>query len=277
MEHIRTERDGAVGVITISRRERFNSLDVKTAQDLRKAGLGFARDESVRAVILRGEDGVFCSGADLKYIGEGGDENDLGYLQPSSPPAGRGYGEVFKQILEYIHSTISEIRRAPMPFIAVVDGVAAAGGFGLAMACDLVLASERASFEWAYGKTGLTGAESSTFFLPRLIGLRRALELVFLNPRVDARRALEIGLVTEVHPVERLEAQARTLASRLAAGPTGAYGVAKRLLNLAAGGDQLDAHLDQELESLARIADGADFGEGLESFLLKREPRFGGR
>jgi 2-(1,2-epoxy-1,2-dihydrophenyl)acetyl-CoA isomerase len=277
MEHIRTERDGAVGVITISRRERFNSLDVKTAQDLRKAGLGFARDESVRAVILRGEDGVFCSGVDLKYIGEGGDENDLGYLQPSSPPAGRGYGEVFKQILEYIHSTISEIRRAPMPFIAVVDGVAAAGGFGLAMACDLVLASERASFEWAYGKTGLTGAESSTFFLPRLIGLRRALELVFLNPRVDARRALEIGLVTEVHPVERLEAQARTLASRLAAGPTGAYGVAKRLLNLAAGGDQLDAHLDQELESLARIADGADFGEGLESFLLKREPRFGGR
>ncbi len=277
MEHIRTERDGAVGVITISRRERFNSLDVKTAQDLRKAGLGFARDESVRAVILRGEDGVFCSGADLKYIGERGDETDLGYLQPSSPPAGRGYGEVFKQILEYIHSTISEIRRAPKPFIAAVDGVAAAGGFGLAMACDLVLASERASFEWAYGKTGLTGAESSTFFLPRLIGLRRALELVFLNPRVDARRALEIGLVTAVHPVERLEAQARTLASRLAAGPTGAYGVAKRLLNLAAGGDQLDAHLDQELESLARIADGADFGEGLESFLLKREPRFGGR
>ncbi|HSD09712.1 MAG TPA: enoyl-CoA hydratase-related protein, partial [Candidatus Binatia bacterium] len=108
-------------------------------------------------------------------------------------------------------------------------------------------------------------------------GLRRALELVFLNPRIDARRALEIGLVTDVHPIEQLNAQARTLASRLAAGPTSAYGVAKRLLNLAAGGDQLDAHLDQELESLARIADGVDFGEGLESFLAKREPRFGGR
>jgi 2-(1,2-epoxy-1,2-dihydrophenyl)acetyl-CoA isomerase len=277
MEHICTARDGPVGVITISRRERFNSLDVKTAQDLRRAGLGFARDESVRAVLLRGEEGVFCSGADLKYIGEGGDENDLGYLRPAAKPAGRGYGEVFKQILEYIHSTISEIRRAPMPFIAVVDGVAAAGGFGLAMACDLVLASERASFEWAYGKTGLTGAESSTFFLPRLIGLRRALELVLLNPRLDARRALEIGLVTEVHPVERLDAEAHKLASRLAAGPTAAYGVAKRLLNLAAGGGELDAHLDQELESLARIADGPDFGEGLESFLGKREPRFGGR
>jgi 2-(1,2-epoxy-1,2-dihydrophenyl)acetyl-CoA isomerase len=145
------------------------------------------------------------------------------------------------------------------------------------MACDLVLASERASFEWAYGKTGLTGAESSTFFLPRLIGLRRSLELVFLNPRVDARRALAIGLVTAVHPVEQLDAEARAVASQLAAGPTSAYGVAKHLLNLASGGDQLDRHLDQELESLARIAEGADFGEGLESFLAKRPSRFEGR
>jgi len=277
MEHICTERNGAVGVIRIARRERFNSLDVQTARDLRKAALGFARDESVRAVIVCGEDGVFCSGADLKYIGRGGEPADLGYLQPQARPAEGGYGEIFKQILEYIHSTVSEMRRAPKPFIAAVDGVAAAGGFGLAMACDLVLASERASFEWAYAKTGLTGAESSTFFLPRLIGLRRALELVFLNPRLDAQRALEIGLVTEVHPADQLEAQARTLASRLAAGPTRAYGVAKRLLNLACGGDELDAHLDQELESLARIADGADFSEGLESFLGKRPPRFPGR
>ncbi len=96
-------------------------------------------------------------------------------------PTPRGYGEVFKQILEYIHSTISEIKRAPKPFVAAVDGIAAAGGFGIAMACDLVFASDRASFEWAYGKTGLTGAESSTFFLPRLLGLHRAMELVLLE------------------------------------------------------------------------------------------------
>src|SRR4029077_428990 len=137
---------------------------------------------------LRGSGGVFCSGADLKYIRGGGDVDDLAYLKPSQS----GYGEVFKQILEYIHSTISEIRRAPKPVIA------AAGGFGLAMFCDLVLASERASFEWAYSKTGLTGAESSTFMLPRLIGLRRSFELLFLNPRLTAKRACEIGLVTEV-------------------------------------------------------------------------------
>ena len=103
-------------------------------------------------------------------------------------PRPPGYGEVFKQILEYIHSAISEIKRAPKPFIAAVDGIAAAGGFGIAMACDLVYASDRATFEWAYGKTGLTGAESSTFFLPRLIGLRRAMELVLLEP-APRRRA----------------------------------------------------------------------------------------
>ena len=96
------------------------------------------------------------------------------YLTPAARDVPAGYGERFKQILEYLHSTISEIRRAPKPFIAAVDGIAAAGGFGLAMSCDLVIASSRATFEWAYGKTGLTGAESSTFLLPRLVGLRRA-------------------------------------------------------------------------------------------------------
>ncbi len=138
--HIRIEHHGAVGVLTIARRERFNSLDVETAQDLRKAGLQLARDRDVRAVVLRGDGGVFCSGADLKYIANGGDD-DVRYLTVER----KGYGAVFKQILEYIHSTISEIRRAPTPWIACVDGPAAAGGLGIAMACDLVIASERAS------------------------------------------------------------------------------------------------------------------------------------
>src|SRR5438128_1194945 len=179
-QHIHVIRRGAVGTITIDRPARFNSLDVATAQDFRRAGLQLARDDGVRVVVLRGLPTMFCSGADLKFIRDGGDDDaDLGYLAPGATRG--GYGERFKQILEYIHSTISEIRRAPKPFIAAVDGVAAAGGFGIAMACDLVVASSRASFEWAYSKTGLTGAESSTFFLPRLIGLRRAMELMLLN------------------------------------------------------------------------------------------------
>jgi 2-(1,2-epoxy-1,2-dihydrophenyl)acetyl-CoA isomerase len=277
MTNIRAETSGAVGVITIDRRERFNSFDVETARDFRKAGLAFARDEAVRAVVIRGTGGVFCSGADLKYIARGGERSDLGYLQPDTRRVPAGYGEIFKQILEYLHSTISEIQRAPKPFIAAVDGVAAAGGFGIAMACDLVLASERASFEWAYPKTGLTGAESSTFFLPRLVGLRTALELVLLNPRLDAREAKEMRLVTAVYPTETFDAEVMALAEKLSRGPTKAYAVAKSLIHQAAGVDRLDHHLDRELESLARIADGRDFSEGLESFFSKRPPVFEGR
>ncbi len=274
MTHIRVEREDAVGILTIDRPERFNSLDVETARDFRKAGLLLARDTDVRAVILRGVPGIFCSGADLKYIRAGGERADLGYLQ-GARPATPGYGEVFKQILEYIHSAISEIKRAPKPFVAAVDGVAAAGGFGIAMACDLVYASDRASFEWAYGKTGLTGAESSTFFLPRLLGLRRAMELVLLNPRLDAAAAVEYGLVNAVFPAEGFDAEVLAVARRLAAGPTEALAVAKSLVQQAAGVDRLDHHLDRELEHLARIADGADFAEGLDGFFARRPARFG--
>jgi 2-(1,2-epoxy-1,2-dihydrophenyl)acetyl-CoA isomerase len=276
MRHIRIERDGHVGTLTIDRPERFNSLDVETAQDLRKAGLQLARDEDVRAVVLKGVGGAFCTGADLKYIRAGGEPNDLGYLSPAAREVPKGYGEVFKQILEYLHSTISEIRRAPKPFLAAVDGIAAAGGFGLAMSCDLVFASERAAFEWAYGKTALTGAESSTFMLPRLVGLRRALGIALLNPRLDARQALEMGLINGVSPAESFEADVAAVARRLAEGPTASYAVTKSLLNQAAGVDRLDYFLDQELVNLARAADGSDFAEGIESFFAKRPARFSG-
>jgi 2-(1,2-epoxy-1,2-dihydrophenyl)acetyl-CoA isomerase len=275
MTNIRLDRDGAVATITIDRRARFNSLDVDTARDLRKAGLQCARDAAVRAVILRGEGGVFCSGADLKYIRDGGGAGDLAYLSPGARPSDEGYGAVFKQILEYIHSTISEIRRAPKPFIAAVDGVAAAGGLGLALSCDLVVASDRATFEWAYGKTSLTGAESSTFFLPRLVGLRRAMELAFLNPRLDAAAALDWGLITRVAPTGGFDADVMAIARRVAAGPAPAFAATKHLLNQAAGVDRIDYHLDQELETLARIANTPDFAEGLAAFFAKRPPVFG--
>lgn len=285
--HIRIEHHGAVGVLTIARRDRFNSLDVETAQDFRKAGIQLARDRDVRAVVLRGDGGVFCSGADLKYIAHGGND-DVAYLSPdarfvptdagdprSAAPPRRRHGPIFKQILEYIHSTISEIRRAPKPWLAAVDGPTAAGGLGIAMACDLVIASERATFEWGYFKTGLTGAESTTFLLPRLVGFRKAMELVLLGTRQTAREALAIGLINEVAANERLDERALEIAQQLASAPTAAAGVAKRLLNRAAGMDRLDVHLDAELDELARIADGDNFAEGLEAFFARRAPQFG--
>src|SRR5512145_690347 len=240
----------------------MNAMDVEMAHAFRTAGLRLARDESVRAVIVRGAGGVFSAGADLRYVREGGTAADLGYLRPAGREEKPGFGAAFQQILEYLHSGISELRRAPKPVLAAVDGVAAAGGFGIAMACDLVFASERARFEWAYGKTGLTGAESSTFLLPRLLGFRRAMDLVLRNPRLDAAAARELGLVNEVFPADGFDARVRAEAQRLAEGPTAAFGVAKALMNRAAGLDRLEGHLEQELAELTRIADGEDFAAG---------------
>jgi 2-(1,2-epoxy-1,2-dihydrophenyl)acetyl-CoA isomerase len=259
MSHIHSQRLDAVGIITIDRPARFNSLDIRTAQDFRRAALQFARDVEVRVVVLKGLPGMFCSGADLKFIRDGGSADDLEYLTRAESRFGgdrstASFGAVFKQILEYIHSAISEIRRAPKPFIAAVDGAAAAGGLGIAIACDLVLASRRATFEWAYSKTGLTGAESTTFLLPKLVGLRRALDLVLLNPRLSAIEAKDFGIVTSVHDVERFDEVVFDIAARLARGPAGAF--------------------DRELEVLARVADGPEFAEGLKAFFAKRPPRF---
>jgi 2-(1,2-epoxy-1,2-dihydrophenyl)acetyl-CoA isomerase len=276
-EHIHSRVEDGIGHLIIDRPARFNSLDVETARDLRKAGLSLARDEHARVIVMWGTNGIFCSGADLKYIRGGGDAADLGYLTPESRQIPEGFGERFKQILEYLHSTIAEIRRAPKPWIAAVDGVAAAGGFGLAMCCDLVFASSRASFEWAYGKTGLTGAESSTFMLPRLVGFHRAMELVLLNPRLDAMRAKEIGLINDVFDNEDFAARVNEIAVRLADGPPKAWAIAKHLLNQAAGMDRLNVHLDREIDELSRIANGSEFAEGMASFFEKRAPRFAGR
>jgi 2-(1,2-epoxy-1,2-dihydrophenyl)acetyl-CoA isomerase len=272
--HIHTRIDSGIGYLTIDRPQRFNSLDVETARDLRAAGLTLARSDQARVVVLEGSNGIFCSGADLKYIRAGGRPEDLGYLSPAARETPESTGACFKQILEYLHSTIAEIRRAAKPFIAAVDGIAAAGGFGLAMCCDLVYASERALFEWAYSKTGLTGAESSTFMLPRLVGFHRAMELVLLNPRLTAVQAYEYGLVNDVFPTETFARDVHGVAERLAAGPAQALGIAKGLLSQAAGMDRLDGHLDRELDHLQRIADGAEVAEGLESFFAKRAPRF---
>lgn len=277
MQDIDVSVEDGVGTLQIDRPDHFNSLDVQTAQDFRKAGLQLARDDDVRCAVIEGTEGVFCSGVDLEYVYEEGDEDDLAYLLPDDAPADDhdGYGATFKQMLEYVHSAIVEIRTAGKPFVAAVDGVAAAGGFGIAMACDLVYASTDARFEWAYHDTGLTGAESSTFFLPRLVGFRDAMELMLRSPRLSAADAAERGLVNEVFDADAFDEQVADVTAELAAGPTEAFGVAKGLLNEAARMGRLDAHLDAERDNLTRIADGRNFEEGIEAFFEKRDPEFG--
>lgn len=269
-------RAGRVGRIWIDRRRRFNALDIVTARDLRRAALGLARDPSIRVVVLAGEGGVFCSGADLKYVKQGGTPQDLEYLRPAADGPETGHGAVFREILEYLHATIAEIRRAPKPFIAAVDGMAAAGGLGLALCCDLVVASERSSFEYAYFKTGLSGAESNTALLPKLLGLRRALDFVFLEQRVDAHEAHKLGLVSQVFRDQDFDNEVTALAVRLAEGPTSSYAAVKRLMNASAGLGGLSHHLSNELEALVESADSTDFGTGLDAFLNKTKPVFKG-
>jgi 2-(1,2-epoxy-1,2-dihydrophenyl)acetyl-CoA isomerase len=140
----------------------------------------------------------------------------------------------------------------------------------------LVVASERSTFEYAYFKSALTGAESSTFFLPKLLGLRRAMDFALLGERLDAHRAQALGLVSVVFEDVRCGDEVAALAGRLAAGPTASYAAAKRLMNESAGVDRLDVHLDRELEALIRAADSADFAEGIDAFFGKRTPQFGG-
>ena len=144
------------------------------------------------------------------------------------------------------------------------------------MCCDLVIASERSSFEYAYFKTALCGAESSTFFLPKLVGLRRAMDLALLNPRLTAKEAKDLGLVSLVFPDATYETELMAVARRLADGPTASYAAAKRLMNEAAGVDRLDFHLDREIEALVHSADSSDFKEGITAFFEKRPPKFEG-
>ena len=277
MTGIRVDRDGAVGIITMDRRERFNAIDVDMAQDFRKAGLQMARDPEIRCVVLKGAGGVFCCGADLKYIRAGGERADLAYLQDGRAVP-EGYGEIFKQILEYLHSTISEIKRAPKPFVAAVDGVAAAGGFGIAMACDLVYASERASFEWAYGKTGPDGSRELDV-LPAEAPRAAARHGARPDQSAPGRGAWPGSGAWSTRSSRRTGSTPRCWRSRdvSAAGPSEALAIAKSLVNQAAGVDRLDWHLDRELEHLARIADGEDFAEGLASFFDKRPAVFEGK
>jgi 2-(1,2-epoxy-1,2-dihydrophenyl)acetyl-CoA isomerase len=264
---VRSQRIGRLGIITLDRPRRCNAIDVAMAQSLRAAALALARDEGVGAIVIRGSGGSFCAGVDLGYVRQGGEQRDLAYLRPAGEAgAAPCYAAVFKQTLEYLASTISEIRRAPKPVIAGVDGVAAAGGLGLALCCDLVVASQRSHFEWAYQRTALSGAEGITFFLPRLVGLRRALDLALLAPRLDAPRALRMGLVSEVWPDERFEDELLALGRRLAEGPTAAYARTKALLESAVGGDWLEQHLGDEIAKLVESADSAEFADGLERF-----------
>jgi len=246
-----------VAHLTLNRPEAMNSIDVDLARDLMYATLECDESADVRAVLITGNGRMFCSGGDLKtFAGKG--ETLPHYL---------------KEVTTYLHAALSRLTRMDAPVVAAVQGSAAGAGLSLACACDFVLASAEAKLTMAYTRAGLVPDGSSTYFLPRIVGLRRALDLTLTNRVLSATEAMELGIVTRVVPTAELVDQARALAGELAQGPTKAFGAAKRLLHSGWTGT-LETQMELETRAIADIARTADAQEGIAAFTQKRAPEF---
>jgi 2-(1,2-epoxy-1,2-dihydrophenyl)acetyl-CoA isomerase len=253
---IRVETADGVATVTLNRPDALNALTTQMRRELLSAIKGFARDDTVRTVVLTGAGRGFCSGADLRG---GSGERD------------------FRRVLETEYNPlVRAIRDLPKPVIAAVNGVAAGAGVSLALACDLIYAAEDARFIQAFVRIGLVPDSGSTRALVRALGRHRASQLIFSGEPMTAAEALAAGLVNAVLPGESLMSAVAETAARLAAAPTRAIGLAKRSINAAE-----DASLDESLALEAQLQDLAgrteDHAEGVAAFAEKREPRFGGR
>jgi 2-(1,2-epoxy-1,2-dihydrophenyl)acetyl-CoA isomerase len=246
--------------ITFNRPQAANSLNAEMARDLMLASIRCDEDPEVRAVLLKGSGSTFSAGGDLKSF----------YAHREALPSH------FKEVTAYLHAAMSRFTRMGAPVIAAVHGSAAGAGLSFVCACDIVYAAESAKFTMAYTKIGLTPDGSSTYFLPRIVGLRRALELTLTNRMLTAHEAMELGIVTKVVPDSELMTASTDMAKSLAAGPTRAYGATKRLLH-SGFSETLETQMELESRSIAELAKSEDGREGIKAFLEKRPAKFLGR
>jgi 2-(1,2-epoxy-1,2-dihydrophenyl)acetyl-CoA isomerase len=257
--HVLLEVRNHVAHVTLNRPQAGNALDLEMAKELASVSLECEGNRDVRAVLLRGAGNTFSAGGDVKAFFS---QKDLShYLREMTP---------------HIHLAISRFARLDAPVIAAVEGAAAGFGFSLAISCDVVLAAEPAFFVMAYTRIGLAPDGGSTYFLPRLVGMKRALELTLTNRRLSAREALEWGLVTEVVPTERLATRAEELAGSLAQGPTATFGSVKRLLH-SGWSESLETQMELESRAIAEAAGTVDGREGIAAFVEKRKAMFQGK
>ncbi len=245
-----------VATLTLNRPDVANTMDLAFGQEFHAAALQLAADPAVRAVILTGAGKQFCFGGDLRGMMAGGD-NIQQYL---------------RELTSNLHAGLSILARMNAPVIAAVNGTAAGAGVGLVLAADLAIAAQSAKVSLAYTGVGLTPDGATSFLLPRAVGHKRAMELLLTNRTLSAEECLQWGLVNQVVPDEQLLAEALKLATRLANGPTQAFGDTKRLLLASAGA--LETQLAAESQTIAHRGASAEAREGLSAFLEKRKPSY---
>ncbi len=247
--------------ITLNRPDRLNSFNVEMHARLR-AALGEAKRRSdIRAVLLTGAGRGFCAGQDLsdRVVQAGAEPVDLGGT-----------------LSTHYNPLIRTLRELPKPIVCAVNGVAAGAGANIALACDIVIAARSASFVEAFCKIGLVPDSGGTYFLPRLVGSARALGLALLGDKLSAEEAAAWGLVWRCVDDGALMDEARSLAARLAAGPTKGFGDIKRAF-YASAGNTLDAQLDLERDLQRELGRTEDYREGVQAFMEKRAPCFKGK
>jgi len=259
-EALIVERAAEVTTITLNRPDAFNALSLTLGRELFQAALEADEDPGARCVVITGTGKAFCAGGDVKDF-----VDNLPRI-----------GVHIKELTTYLHGALSRLARSDKPVIMAVNGVAAGGGLSLALAGDLVLATESARFTMAYSKIAATPDGSSSYFLPRLIGLRRSMELYFTNRVLSARQAEAWGLITRVVPDAEFRSAVDALARDLAQGPTKAFGAAKRLFHESTW-ESLETQMELEAQAIAACGHTEDFRNGVTAFAEKKTPSFQGR
>jgi 2-(1,2-epoxy-1,2-dihydrophenyl)acetyl-CoA isomerase len=259
---VRLDVEDGVATITLARPEAMNSLDVATKEALRDTVTQVAEDAAVRCVVLTGTGRAFCVGQDLK--------EHVQLLQDGTSDA------LFRTVPEHYNPIAATLVTMPKPVIAAVNGVAAGAGCSLAFAADFRLLADTAGFNLAFTGIALSCDTGSSWTLPRLVGRAKALELLYFPRTIPAAEALELGLATRVVPAAELATEAAELATRLAAGPTVAYGAVRRAVTYSAEHD-LQASLAFEGELMALTGATRDHREAVAAFVAKERPTFEGR